>query len=65
MILVSWVGVVVAMVRVVVIMVVVMFCWMVVAVLLAPTHHSHADEADAGKLELHLFSLVLPSLSVV
>ena len=44
---------------------VVMFCRMVVAVLLAPAQHRHADEADAGKLELHLLSLVLLSLSVV
>ena len=54
-----------AMCQVVVLVVVVMLCWMVVAVLLAPAQHRHADEADACKLELHLLSLVLPSLPVV
>ena len=65
MILVSWVGVVEAMGQVVVLVVVVMLCGVVVGVLLAPAHHRHAHQADAGKLELHLLSLVLPSLSVV
>ena len=59
------VGVVVAMGQVMVLVVVVMLCRMVVAVLLAPAQHSHADEADACKLELHLLSLVLPSLCIV
>ena len=68
MILVSRVGVVEAsmgQVVVEVLVVVVMLCGVVVGVLLAPAQHRHAHQADAGKLELHLLSLVLPSLSVV
>ena len=48
-----------------VVVLVVMFCRMVVAVLLAPAQHGHADKADTCELELHLLSLVLLSLSVV
>ena len=48
-----------------VVVLVVMFCRMVVAVLLAPAQHRHADKADTCELELHLLSLVLLSLSVV
>ena len=59
------VGVVEAMGQVVVLVVVVVLCGVVVGVLLAPAQHRHAHQADAGKLELHLLSLVLPSLSVV
>ena len=59
------VGVVVAMGQVVVLVVVVMLCRMVVAVLLAPAQHRHADKADTCELELHFHSLVLLSLSVV
>ena len=60
------VGVVEAMGQVVVlVVVVVMLRGVVVGVLLAPAQHRHAHQADAGKLELHLLSLVLPSLSVV
>ena len=59
------VRVVEAMGQVVVLVVVVMLCGVVVGVLLAPAQHRHAHQADAGKLELHLLSLVLPSLSVV
>ena len=47
-----------------VVVLVVMFCRMVVAVLLAPAQHRHADKADTCELELHLLSLVLPSLCV-
>ena len=46
-----------AMCQVVVLVVVVMLCWMVVAVLLAPAQHRHADKADTCELELHLLSL--------
>ena len=48
-----------------VVVLVVMLCRMVVAVLLAPAQHRHADKADTCELELHLLSLVLLSLSVV
>ena len=44
---------------------VVMFCRMVVAVLLAPAQHRHADEADTCELELHLLSLAFSLCCIV
>ena len=54
-----------AMGQVVVLMVVVMFCWMVVAVLLAPAQHGHADKADTCELELHFLSLAFSLCCIV
>ena len=44
---------------------VVMFCWMVVAVLLAPAQHRHAHEADTCELELHFLSLAFSLCCIV
>ena len=57
------VRVVVAMGQVVVL--VVMFCRMVVAVLLAPAQHRHADKADTCELELHFLSLAFSLCCIV
>ena len=48
-----------------VVVLVVMFCWMVVAVLLAPAQHRHADKADTCELELHLLSLAFSLCCIV
>ena len=44
---------------------VVMFCRMVVAVLLAPAQHGHADKADTCELELHFLSLAFSLCCIV
>ena len=44
---------------------VVMLCRMVVAVLLAPAQHRHADKADTCELELHLLSLAFSLCCIV
>ena len=44
---------------------VVMFCRMVVAVLLAPAQHRHADKADTCELELHFLSLAFSLCCIV
>ena len=48
-----------------VVVLVVMFCRMVVAVLLAPAQHRHADKADTCELELHLLSLAFSLCCIV
>ena len=57
------VRVVVAMGQVMVL--VVMLCWVVVAVLLAPAQHGHADKADTCELELHFLSLAFSLCCIV
>ena len=51
--------------QVMVLMGVGMFCWVVVAVLLAPAQHRHADKADTCELELHLLSLAFSLCCIV
>ena len=48
-----------------VVVLVVMFCRMVVAVLLAPAQHRHADKADTCELELHFLSLAFSLCCIV
>ena len=48
-----------------VVVLVVMLCWVVVAVLLAPAQHRHADKADTCELELHLLSLAFSLCCIV
>ena len=48
-----------------VVVLVVMLCRMVMAVLLAPAQHRHADKADTCELELHFLSLAFSLCCIV